>query len=337
MKKTQFLRLFTQFCIATLPLFLTLTTRVAAQENQESYRIKAGEKWGLALFIEAFAEGDTLFELRDCKMEYLHFIDGKKYEYATYDRKITGNYIIEKDSFLILQNEKGKVVRTLEFYGQSKDSLVLMDITQRNNYLEVYKICGENSEKEYFDSRQIYQETQADGLLLGLQMYKSPVLEIGLAKARWAWNKHFFAASLGLEVAPFNSSFKEEIEIRQLPLGDTGQFRNDTLQLSPWNNYYGLNLSFWTQGYAAFGLGATVHTDFEKVNTGLRFMAGVSPKRLLGKAGNALHLVYSYNFLFIGEGKEIIQNLNRHAFSLRMVIPYKKQNKEVRRIQKETY
>jgi hypothetical protein len=334
MKKKRFSSTFLTLVLFALFLF---TTPTKAQQNQESYRIKAGEKWGLALFIEAFAEGDTLFELRDCKMEYLHFIDEKKYEYATYDKKITGNYFIEKDSFLILKNEKGKTVRILEFYGQSRDSLVLMDISQRNNYLEVYKLCGENSEKEYFDSRRIYQETHAYGVLVGLQMYKSPVFEIGLAKARWAWNKQFFAASVGLEVAPFNNSFKEKIEIRRLPLGDSGQFRNDTLQLSPWNNYYGLNFSFWTQGYTAFGLGATVHTDFEKVNTGLRFMAGISPKRLLGKAGNALHLVYSYNFLFIGEGKEIIQNLNRHAFSLRMVIPYQKQNKEVRRIQKETY
>ncbi len=296
-----------------------------------------GKKWGLAHYIEIYVnESDTLFSVRDCEKEFLELKNDKSYNFSAFDRTETGTWQTENDSTFILKKPNGKVLRRYEIYGISStgslDSMAILDITQRNTYLEVYAECKPNDASQFYDSRSLFQETVGWGLVGGIQYYKSPVLELGIAKAKWNWKKTFFAVSLSGEIAPFNESFKEEYEIRQTSIGA------DSVQISPWKNYYGLALTGWTQSWVALGGAATIHTDGDKINPGVRILMGVSPRTLfgggnMGKIGNGLHLTYSYQFLIVPQGiDKVINNLNRHAFSLRFVIPVKTREVETRKI-----
>ncbi len=301
-----------------------------------------GKKWSLAHYIEIYVdESDTLFSVRDCEKEFLELKDDKSYNFSAFDRTEKGTWQTENDSTFVLKKPNGKVLRRYEIYGVSStgnfangfDSMAILDITQRNTYLEVFAECKPNDASQFYDSRSLFQETVGWGIVGGVHYYYSPVLELGIAKAKWNWKKTFFAVSLSGEIAPFNNSFKEEYELRQ---NSTGII--DSIQTSPWNNYYGLALTGWTQSWVALGGAATVHTDGEKINPGVRILMGVSPRTLFGngnagKIGNGLHFTYSYNFIFAKAGfNQVITNLNRHAFSLRFVIPVKTQEVETRKI-----
>ncbi len=316
------------------------TTKVGRLENK--MKNITGKKWGLAHYIEVYVdESDTLFSVRDCEKEFLELKEDKTYNFSAFDRTETGTWQTENDSTFVLRKPNGKMLRRYEIYGVSStksaasgfDSLAILDITQRNTYLEVYAECKTNDVSQFYDSRSLFEETVGWGIVGGIHYYFSPVLELGIAKAKWNWKKTFFAVSLSGEIAPFNNSFKEEYEVSQNSLGTL-----DSTQTSPWNNYYGLALTGWTQSWIALGGAATIHTDGEKINPGVRVLLGVSPRTLLGagnlgKIGNALHLTYSYQFLIVPQGfDKVIQNLNRHAFSLRFVIPAKTKEVEVRKI-----
>ncbi len=323
---------------------------VAAQDTTEKLEGKLenkmkniiGKKWGLAHYIEVYIdESDTLFSVRDCEKEFLELKEDKSYNFSAFDRTEKGTWQTENDSTFVLKKPNGKVLRRYEIYGISSlsnstssfDSMAILDITQRNTYLEVYAECKANDVSQFYDSRSLFQETIGWGIVGGIQYYKSPVLEIGIAKAKWNWKKTFFAVSLSGEIAPFNNSFKEEFELRENSLGTI-----DSIQTSPWKNYYGLALTGWTQSWVALGGALTVHSDGDKINPGARILMGVSPRTLFGsgnagKIGNALHLTYSYQFLFVPQGLDkVISNLNRHAFSLRFVIPVKTREVETRKI-----
>ncbi|AFM04020.1 hypothetical protein Fleli_1602 [Bernardetia litoralis DSM 6794] len=320
---------------------------VSAQDTSNNLKGKlenkmkniTGKKWGLAHYIEIYVdESDTLFSMRDCEKEFLELNEDKSYNFSAFDRTEKGTWQTENDSTFVLKKLNGKVLRRYEIYGISStgnfDSMAILDITQRNTYLEVYAECKPNDVSQFYDSRSLFQETVGWGIVGGIQYYHSPVLEFGIAKAKWNWKKTFFAVSLSGEIAPFNNSFKEEYEIRYNDVGGV----IDSVQTSPWNNYYGLALTGWTQSWVALGGAATIHTDGEKINPGLRILMGVSPRTLFGsgnagKIGNGLHLTYSYNFIFAKAGLDkIINNLNRHAFSLRFVIPVKTREVETRKI-----
>lgn len=336
-----------------LALFLiafSLFSFVSAQDTADKQKGKlenkmkniTGKKWGLAHYIEIYLdEADTLFSVRDCEKEFLELKDDKSYNFSAFDRTEKGTWEAENDSTFILKKPNGKILRRYEIYGASStgnvtsgfDSMAILDITQRNTYLEVYAECKPNDASVFYDSRSLFKETVGWGIVGGVQYYYSPVLELGIAKAKWNWKKTFFAVSLSGEIAPFNNSFKKEYELRQ---SSTGVI--DSIQTSPWNNYYGLALTGWTQSWIALGGAATIHTDGDKINPGVRILMGVSPKTLFGngnagKIGNGLHLTYSYNFIFAKAGlNKIITNLNRHAFSLRFVIPVKTKEVETRKI-----
>ncbi len=297
-----------------------------------------GKKWGLAHYIEVYInESDTLFSVRDCEKEFLELKEDKSYNFSAFDRTEKGTWQTENDSTFVLKKPNGKVLRRYEIYGVSStgnfDSLAILDITQRNTYLEVYAECKKDDVSQFYDSRSLFQETVGWGIVGGIQYYYSPVLELGIAKAKWNWKKSFFAVSLSGEIAPFNSSFKKEYERRDNSTGGV-----DSIQTSPWNNYYGLALTGWTQSWVALGGAATVYTDGDKINPGVRILMGVSPRTLFGsgnagKIGNGLHFTYSYNFIFAKAGfNQVITNLNRHAFSLRFVIPVKTREVETRKI-----
>lgn len=298
-----------------------------------------GKKWGLAHYIEIYIdESDTLFSMRDCEKEFLELNDDKSYNFSAFDRTEKGTWQTENDSTFVLKKPNGKILRRYEIYGVSSigkfDSIAILDITQRNTYLEVYAECKSDDVSQFYDSRSLFQETIGWGVVGGIQYYYSPVLELGIAKAKWNWKKTFFAVSLSGEIAPFNNSFKEESEVRYNNVGTP----IDTTQISPWNNYYGLALTGWTQSWVALGAAATIHTDGEKINPGVRILMGVSPRTLfgggnMGKIGNGLHFTYSYQFLIVPQGfDKVIQNLNRHAFSLRFVIPVKTREVETRKV-----
>ncbi|WP_291721705.1 hypothetical protein [Bernardetia sp.] len=327
-------------------LFFTISSSlsfVVAQNTEGKLENKMkniiGKKWGLSHYIEIYlSESDTLFSVRDCEKEFLELNEDKSYNFSAFDRTETGTWQTENDSTFVLKKPNGKILRRYEIYGASTsekyDSMAILDITQRNTYLEVYAECKANETSQFYDSRSLFQETVGWGIVGGIHYYKSPVLELGIAKAKWNWKKTFFAVSLSGEIAPFNNSFKEEVEIRTDNLGTP----IDTIQVSPWNNYYGLALTGWTQSWVALGGAATIHTDGEKVNPGVRILMGVSPRNLLGegnlgKIGNGLHFTYSYHFIIASAGRDqIITNLNRHAFSLRFVIPTKTRQVETRKI-----
>ena len=303
-----------------------------------------GKKWGLSHYIEIYInETDTLFSVRDCEKEFLELKEDESYRFSTFDRTENGMWQTENDSTFVLKRLNGKVLRRYEIYGISSkknatdgfDSLAILDITQRNTYLEVYAECKSKDGNQFYDSRSLFQETVGWGIVGGIQYYYSPVLELGIAKAKWNWRKTFFAVSLSGEIAPFNNSFKERYEPT-----DYDNFGNviDSVQTSPWNNYHGISLTGWTQSWIALGGAATIHTDGKKVNPGVRILMGVSPRTLFGegnfgKISNGLHLTYSYQFVFAKAGYDrIITNLNRHSFSLRFVIPVKTKEIETRKI-----
>ncbi len=308
-------------------------------ENKLGNTIKniMGKKWGLAHYIEVYgSQADTLFSVRDCQKEFLKLNEDNSYNFSAFDRTENGIWQTQNDSTFVLKKPNGKVLRKYEIYGISStgkfDSIAILDITQRNTYLEVYAECKPNDVSQFYDSRALFEETVGWGIVGGIQYYKSPVLELGIARAKWNWKKTFFAVSLSGEIAPFNSSFKEKYKTDETPFGV------DTIQTSPWNNYYGLALTGWTQSFVALGGAATIHTDGEKTNPGIRILMGVSPKTLLGggnlgQIANGLHFTYSYHFVFAKAGfDKVIQNLNRHAFSLRFVIPVKTSQVETRKI-----
>lgn len=318
----------------------TVATSTSKVEGKLKNTMKnvVGKKWGLAHYIEIYInESDTLFSVRDCEKEFLELKEDKSYNFSAFDRTEKGTWDTENDSTFVLKKPNGKVLRRYEIYGVSStgnfDSLAILDITQRNTYLEVYAECKKDDASQFYDSRSLFQETVGWGIVGGIHYYYSPVLELGIAKAKWNWKKSFFAVSLSGEIAPFNSSFKKEYELRDNSTGGV-----DSIQTSPWNNYYGLALTGWTQSWVALGGAATVYTDGDKINPGLRILMGVSPRTLFGngnagKIGNGLHLTYSYNFVFAKAGfNQIITNLNRHAFSLRFVIPVKTKEVETRKI-----
>ncbi|WP_338760005.1 hypothetical protein WAF17_12770 [Bernardetia sp. ABR2-2B] len=318
------------------------TTNKTTGKLENKMKNIIGKKWGLAHYIEVYIdESDTLFSVRDCEKEFLELKEDNSYNFSAFDRTEKGTWQTENDSTFVLKKTNGKVLRRYEIYGVSSqpnskssfDSMAILDITQRNTYLEVYAECKASDVSQFYDSRSLFKETVGWGIVGGVHFYKSPVLEIGIAKAKWNWKKTFFAVSLSGEIAPFNTSFKEEYELRENSLGTI-----DSIQISPWNNYYGLALTGWTQSWVALGGAATIHTDGDKINPGVRILMGVSPRDLFGngsagKIGNALHLTYSYQFLFASQGlNKIIANLNRHAFSLRFVIPVKTRETETRKI-----
>lgn len=340
--KIKFTLFFAVFLIAfSVFSFVSAQNTADKLEGKLDNKMKniTGKKWGLAHYIEVYgAESDTLFSVRDCEKEFLELKDDKSYNFSAFDRTEKGTWQTENDSTFVLKKPNGKVLRRYEIYGISStgnfDSMAILDITQRNTYLEVYAECKPNDVSQFYDSRTLFQETVGWGIVGGIQYYYSPVLELGIAKAKWNWKKTFFAVSLSGEVAPFNNSFKEEYELRY---NDAGTLI-DSVQTSPWNNYYGLALTGWTQSWIALGGAATIHTDGDKINPGVRILMGVSPRTLfgagnIGKIGNGLHFTYSYQFLFAKAGlNKIITNLNRHAFSLRFVIPVKTKEVETRKI-----
>jgi len=342
--KIQFNLFFAVF-VTTIFSFSFVSAQDTAEKTEEKLesmlekKMKniTGKKWGLAHYIEIYMdESDTLFSVRDCEKEFLELKEDKSYNFSAFDRTETGTWQTENDSTFVLKKPNGKILRRYEIYGISStgkfDSMAILDITQRNTYLEVFAECKPNDVSQFYDSRSLFQETVGWGIVGGIQYYYSPVLELGIAKAKWNWKKTFFAVSLSGEIAPFNNSFKKEYEIRQVAGGV------DSVQTSPWNNYYGLALTGWTQSWVALGAAATVHTDGAKINPGVRILMGVSPRTLFGngnagKIGNGLHLTYSYNFVFAKAGfNQVITNLNRHAFSLRFVIPVKTREVETRKI-----
>lgn len=327
---------FALFFIVFVPIYFTFSF-VSAQNKTNKMENIIGKKWGLAHYIEVYgSESDTLFSVRDCEKEFLELKQDKTYNFSAFDRTEKGTWQTENDSTFILKKPNGKILRKYEIYGISSqgnfDSMAILDITQRNTYLEVYAECKPNEVSQFYDSRGLFPETVGWGIVGGIHYFKSPVLEIGIAKAKWNWKKTFFAVSLSGEIAPFNASFKEKYDILESPLG------NDTVQVAPWKNYYGLALTGWTQSWVALGGAATLHTDGDKINPGVRILMGVSPRTLLGKGnlgkfGNGLHFTYSYQFVFAKAGfNKIITNLNRHAFSLRFVIPVKTKEVETRKI-----
>lgn len=330
-----------------LSIFLisfSVVSFVSAQNKAERLENKmkniTGKKWGLAHYIEIYVdESDTLFSVRDCEKEFLELNEDKSYNFSAFDRTEKGTWQTENDSTFVLKKPNGKVLRRYEIYGISStgttngfDSMAILDITQRNTYLEVYAECKKDDVSQFYDSRSLFPETVGWGIVGGVHYYYSPVLELGIAKAKWNWKKTFFAVSLSGEVAPFNNSFEEEYELRETSTGI------DSVQISPWNNYYGLALTGWTQSWVALGGAATIHTDGDKINPGVRILMGLSPRTLFGagnagKIGNGLHFTYSYNFVFAGAGfNQVVTNLNRHAFSLRFVIPVKTREIETRKI-----
>lgn len=334
-----------KFALSFLLLFFLSSSLsfVTAQDSSNKLENKmkniTGKKWGLAHYIEIYIDqSDTLFSVRDCEKEFLKLNEDQTYSFSAFDRTEQGTWQTETDSTFVLKKPNGKVLRKYEIYGVSSngnyDSVAILDITQRNTYLEVYAECKADEKSQFYDSRSLFKETVGWGIVGGFHYYKSPVLELGIAKAKWNWKNTFFAVSLSGEVAPFNNSFKEEFEVRTNVQG----VPIDTVQISPWNNYYGLALTGWTQSWVALGAAATVHTDGEKVNPGVRILMGVSPRTLfgggnVGKITNGLHLTYSYQFLIVPNGiDKVITNLNRHAFSLRFVIPTKTREVETRKI-----
>jgi len=335
--KIKFTLFFAVFLIA-FSVVSFVSAQNTANKLENTMKNITGKKWGLAHYIEVYtSESDTLFSLRDCEKEFLELKEDKSYSFSAFDRTEKGTWQTENDSTFVLKKPNGKVLRRYEIYGISStgnfDSLAILDITQRNTYLEVYAECKPNDVSQFYDSRSLFQETVGWGIVGGIHYYYSPILELGIAKAKWNWKKTFFAVSLSGEIAPFNNSFKEEYELRQNSLGLI-----DSLQTSPWSNYYGLALTGWTQSWVALGAAATIHTDGEKINPGVRILMGVSPRTLfgagnVGKIGNGLHFTYSYNFVFAKAGfNQVIQNINRHAFSLRFVIPVKTKEVETRKI-----
>jgi hypothetical protein len=339
--KIKFTLFFAVFLLS-LSLFSVVSAQNTVTKLENKIKNIIGKKWGLAHYVEIYVdESDTLFSVRDCEKEFLELKNDKSYNFSAFDRTEKGTWQTENDSTFVLKKPNGKVLRRYEIYGISStqnttngfDSMAILDITQRNTYLEVYAECKPNDASQFYDSRSLFQETVGWGIVGGVQYYFSPVLELGIAKAKWNWKKTFFAVSLSGEIAPFNNSFKEKYELRD---NSTGTI--DSIQTSPWNNYYGLALTGWTQSWVALGGAATIHTDGEKINPGVRILMGVSPRTLfgagnLGKFGNGLHFVYSYQFLIVPQGfDKVINNLNRHAFSLRFVIPVKTKEVETRKI-----
>lgn len=334
--------LFFAIFFSSLSIFSLVSAQDTTGRLENKMKNILGKKWGLAHYIEIYIdESDTLFSVRDCEKEFLELKEDKSYNFSAFDRTENGTWETENDSTFVLKKPNGKILRRYEIYGISTtqnattgfDSMAILDITQRNTYLEVYAECKPNDASQFYDSRALFPETIGWGVVGGFHYYYSPVLELGIARAKWNWKKTFFAVSLSGEIAPFNNSFKEEYEIRQTPAGTI-----DSVQTSPWKNYYGLALTGWTQSWVALGGAATIHTDGERINPGVRILMGVSPRTLLGsgnlgKIGNGLHFTYSYQFLIVPQGLDkVIQNLNRHAFSLRFVIPVKTREIETRKI-----
>lgn len=284
-----------------------------AQNNDVLSKL-VGKRWGLSYFIEQNANlYDTLIRVHDCQNEFIEITANGRF--LTTDLEKEGTWTLNGET-LTLKKGSGSKYKTLTITKLTNDTLIMTDKKKKSDdvFIEVYKVCDIN-DTTFIDTREIKEIRRSWSVIAGGQYFKAPFAELGLVRNRYEWNNVLYAASLNLELAP-------------------------------WNSHYGASLNFWSEDILLYGAGVVGYVYEAKIKDvsskeivsnesalGVRPMLGLSLARLLHPYGMTAHLAYSYTF-FLGEGKKL-DKLNQHAISLRVMIPFYNSKQKVRRIVKQ--
>jgi hypothetical protein len=270
----------------------------AQNTNPDIQNLLLGKRWGLRYFIEQTNNlYDTLIRVHDCQNEFIEITANGRF--LSTDLRKEGRWSLNGD-LLKLRKSSGGKYKNVRIKYLTKDSLVLVDDEVVTDvFIETYKLC-DLTDTTFIDTREIKEVRKSWGMTVGGQTFRGTFVELGLANAKFEWNKVFYAAHAAIEAAP-------------------------------WQNNYGIAANVWSEDIALYGMGIVSYTDFKDAIVGFRPMLGLSANRLLNQTWTA-HIAYSYTF-FLGLKK--FDNINQHAITLRAYIPFSNSVKKVRRIIKQ--
>lgn len=280
--------------------FFLLSLTAAAQNLREQL---AGQRWGLEHMIQPYEVeqiNDTLFSAIDCQNEFLELRKDGSYTLQAQDKRYDGQWEVTADSMLLLKKKNGKPRTPMQLMWIRENRMQVVERFKGQVFIYEYFRCTEALENRLEDTRQAFDVTKFTGITTGVHAVDQ-VFELGLAWGKITWDKIFWATGPSLELAP-------------------------------WNDLYGVSWGFWSHKTFAFGVNLNAFSDLEDVQFGIEPGIGTGLP-FLGERGRYMQVLYSYNFLFLGDGVSPIESIARHNISFRVVWPFRKKTYPVRRFE----
>lgn len=280
-------------------LMLFCTVGTASGQDITLKQKLVDKRWGLEHYIQNIGTlQDTLFSVHNCQEEFLSLESNGQYEYATDNLRLIGKWDIEDSSTIVLRNAKNQI--KLRFFVErvTSDSLVVSELYKKGYFTNVFKVCS-LKDNQVSDTRVAYNTYKIQGLNIAasINTNSSLGLEVGYSKGKLLWNNTYMGSALSLEAVTPSAS--DQSTLMAVSAGGTV---NSSLAVST--------------HFVAY-------SDFKTVQTGLRVGIGYSPGRLLGQFSRLSHLTLSYNFMFVREGVDVLNNVNAFTLTARYVWPFK--------------
>ncbi|MCS7018646.1 MAG: hypothetical protein RMJ87_00900 [Cytophagales bacterium] len=277
---------------------------VLAQISREKIREQLpGKRWALALYIVENPLGkDTILRVHDCANEFLEVLPNGTFLSANVRKP--GTWQVVNDSTVVFRKASGAKLMAAKVSYLTADSLVLIDFAKNKDaFIQTYNKCRAN-DTTFVDSRPEFRLLETWSVVAGGQYFRASFAELGIARGELAqWNQLLYSYGIHAEIAP-------------------------------WNNLYGLLVHGWIEDKRfLFGGAAGAYNDTHHTYVTFRPSLGFTAKQLLPK-GYSLHLAYGYNFI-IGERRN--DYINLHNVTLRLRIPFSKQERKVRRFENQEY
>ncbi|MCS6967977.1 MAG: hypothetical protein RMJ44_03895 [Cytophagales bacterium] len=294
----------TNHVVIFLAVMALLTCRTHAQINQKLIReLLPGKRWALALYIADTPLGrDTILRVHDCANEFLEVLPNGSF--ISSNLRKPGTWQIIDDSTVLFKKSSGATIMTARISYLSPDSLVIIDFVKNKDiFIQTFNLCRPN-DVTFEDSRPEFTILETWSLVAGGQYFQSGLADIGIARGELTtWNKILYSYGAHLELAP-------------------------------WNSIYGLIANGWLEDKRFFYGGAVgTYYDVKNIFPFFRPSLGITAKQFMPE-GYSLHLAYGYNFII---GQKRNSNINLHHISIRLRIPFSRQERKVRRLPTQEY
>lgn len=287
----------------TIVLTIVSLSTSAQINKQKINELLPGKRWALALYIVQNSLGaDTILRVHDCANEFLEVMPNGTF--LSSNLRKAGTWRIVDDSTVLFKKPSGTKLMLAKINYLTADSLAITDYAKNKDaFVQTFNKCKAD-DATFVDSRPEFSLLETWSVIAGAQYFRSGFAELGIARGDLTlWNSLLYSYGAHLELAP-------------------------------WNNIYGLMAHGWIEDKRLlFGGAVGAYNDTQNTYIAFRPSLGFTAKQLLPK-GYSLHLAYGYNFIL---GEQRNNNINLHNISLRMRIPFSKQERKVRRFENQEY